>query len=76
MTDTPLITEIDDTGAGWLILDRPEVHNAFDDALIAKLTEALRDMEGRPQVRAVLLAAEGRNYSAGADLNSKRRTAD
>ena len=76
MTDTPLITEIDDTGAGWLIVNRPEVHNAFDDALIAQLTEALRDMEGRPQVRAVVLAAEGKNFSAGADLNWMRRTAD
>ena len=48
-----------------LVLDRPEIHNAFDDALIASLTEALLRVEADPGVRVVVLAGEGRSFSAG-----------
>ena len=56
----------------WLTLNRPRVHNAFDDALIAALTTALEAAEADSQVRSVVLAASGSCFSAGADLNWMR----
>lgn len=58
-----------------IALNRPEVHNAFDDALIAELTAAI-DGAGRDEnVRAVVLTGEGESFSAGADLNWMRSMA-
>ena len=59
----------------WITLARPGVHNAFDDALIAALTEALRAAEADTAVRAVVLTGEGATFSAGADLGWMRRMA-
>lgn len=56
-------------------LDRPGKHNAFDDELIAELTGALRSLEADDATRVVVLAAAGRSFSAGADLNWMRRMA-
>lgn len=57
-------------------INRPEVMNAFDERLIAALTEAFRTVGSDPAVRAVLLTGNGRAFSAGADLNWMKRTAD
>jgi len=62
----------DRTGVRELALDRPEVHNAFDDALIAELTAALRDAGRDPAVHAIVLTGAGASFSAGADLNWMR----
>jgi methylglutaconyl-CoA hydratase len=62
-------------GCATLTMNRPGVHNAFDDQLIVQLTQRLRELEGDPQVRVVVLAAEGRSFSAGADLNWMERMA-
>jgi methylglutaconyl-CoA hydratase len=62
-------------GVVWLTLDRPEVHNAFDDRLIAELTEELERLGADDGVRVVVLTGAGRSFSAGADLNWMRRTA-
>jgi methylglutaconyl-CoA hydratase len=61
--------EIDQRGVARLTLARPEVHNAFNDALIAQLTQSLEELGANQAVRAVVLAAEGKSFSAGADLN-------
>ena len=55
-----------------LRLDRPALHNAFDDALIADLTDALQALGRDPGVRAVVLEGAGASFSAGADLNWMR----
>lgn len=60
---------------GLVTLNRPDRHNAFDDALIADLTHALRDMEADDAVRVVVLAGAGKSFSAGADLNWMKRMA-
>lgn len=60
---------------GLITLNRPERHNAFDDALIAELTDALRAMEGDDTVRIVVLGGAGKSFSAGADLNWMKRMA-
>ena len=58
-----------------LTLDRPEIRNAFDDALIAALTRALRELDADGAVRAVVLAGSGAAFCAGADLNWMKRMA-
>lgn len=56
-------------------LARPEKHNAFDDALVAELTDALRELEADDAVRVVVLSAAGKSFCAGADLAWMRRMA-
>jgi methylglutaconyl-CoA hydratase len=56
-------------------LARGKVHNAFDDALIGELTEALEQIDQDDGVRAVVLTGEGSTFSAGADLGWMRRMA-
>ncbi len=53
-------------------LDRAEVHNAFDEALIAELTAILREVDARDDIRAVVLTGSGATFSAGADLHWMR----
>jgi methylglutaconyl-CoA hydratase len=56
-------------------LNRPEVRNAFDDALIADLTRVFREIEADDSVRAMVLAGAGKAFCAGADLNWMKRMA-
>ena len=56
-------------------LDRPDVRNAFDDATIVELTAAFRALDDDASVRAVVLAANGPAFCAGADLNWMKRMA-
>jgi methylglutaconyl-CoA hydratase len=62
-------------GVVRLTLNRPDVHNAFDDRLIAELTQALESLGEDDGVRAVVLTGAGKSFSAGADLNWMRRMA-
>jgi methylglutaconyl-CoA hydratase len=57
-------------------LTRAEVRNAFNDELIAELTQAFSALGARADVRCIVLAAEGKSFCAGADLNWMRRMAD
>jgi len=63
-------------GVATLTLNRPEVRNAFNDEVIAELTQAFTQLGQDRQVRAVVLAAIGPAFCAGADLNWMRRMAD
>ena len=56
-------------------LNRPEIHNAFDDRLISDLTSALLKLENDAHVRAIVLTGNGTSFSAGADLNWMRAMA-
>jgi len=57
-------------------LDQPEARNAFDDIVIAELTQAFIDAGAAPQVKAIVLGANGPAFCAGANLNWMRRMAD
>ncbi len=59
-----------------LTLTRAELRNAFNDEVIAELTQAFTELGAREDVRAIVLAAEGPAFCAGADLNWMRRMAD
>ncbi|HWX12653.1 MAG TPA: enoyl-CoA hydratase/isomerase family protein, partial [Trinickia sp.] len=56
-------------------LNRPEVRNAFNEAMIAELTDAFEQLAMREDVRAVVLAAKGAAFCAGADLNWMKKMA-
>ena len=69
-----LQTEISE-GIATIRMNRPEVHNAFDDALIAALTAELCRLDQLSEARVIVLAANGKSFSAGADLNWMQRMA-
>lgn len=60
-------------GAAWLWMNRPDIHNAFDEQLITELTAALQSLDADPAVRAIVLAGRGKSFSAGADLKWMQR---
>jgi len=62
-------------GVARVTLDRPELRNAFDDALISRLKAAFLDVEKDPDVRVMVLAGNGPAFCAGADLNWMKRMA-
>jgi len=64
--------ELDDNGVLTLTMNRPALHNAFDDTMIRELTEALRSANRDADVRAVVVTGAGACFSAGADLNWMR----
>jgi methylglutaconyl-CoA hydratase len=68
--------EIDISGqVATLWLNRPEMRNAFNEVTIAEVTEAFRDLGGNAGVRAIVLAARGPAFCAGADLNWMKKMA-
>ena len=64
-----------DGGVATVTLNRPEVRNAFNEEVIAELTAVFEELGRRPEVRAVVLAANGPAFCAGADLNWMKRMA-
>ena len=59
-----------------ITLANPDRHNAMGDTLIAAITAAFSDIGYADEVRAIVLAAEGRSFCAGGDLNWMRKAAD
>lgn len=56
-------------------LNRPEVRNAFNETTIAELTQAFRELGDDADLRAIVLAANGHTFCAGADLNWMKKMA-
>ncbi len=57
-------------------MNRPDLHNAFDETLITELTAACMALDDDADVRVVVLAGRGKSFSAGADLNWMKRAAN
>jgi methylglutaconyl-CoA hydratase len=72
---TNLLCRLDSRGVLWLTLNRPDVLNAFDEALINELAVALQAATEDAQVRMVVLGATGRVFCAGADIAWMQRAA-
>ncbi len=62
-------------GVAVVALNRPDVHNAFNETLIGELTEVLNVLDEDDAVRAVVLAGNGKSFCAGADLNWMKKMA-
>lgn len=73
MSKPSVTTHIDRRGVATVTLNRPERHNAFDDRVIAELSAAFHNVAGDNHVRVMVLAAAGKHFSAGADLDWMRR---
>lgn len=56
-------------GTARIALNRPDVHNAFNDTLLGELADAVRHSARDPQVRVLVLTGNGKSFCAGADLN-------
>jgi methylglutaconyl-CoA hydratase len=56
-----------------VILDRPDVHNAFNDELVKRVTDTFTELGTRDDVRVIVLAGAGKSFCAGADLNWMKR---
>jgi methylglutaconyl-CoA hydratase len=59
-----------------VMLNRPEVHNALNPALIKALTAVFHELDGRDDVRVIVLTGAGRSFCAGADLEFMRAAAN
>jgi methylglutaconyl-CoA hydratase len=62
-------------GIATVTLNRADKHNAFDDSVIEQMTHALKDIDADDSVRVMILAANGKHFSAGADLAWMKRMA-
>jgi methylglutaconyl-CoA hydratase len=76
MDSKHILTAVSEDGVASVTLNRAEVHNAFNDAIIADLTGTLRRLGDDDKVQAVVLRAEGKGFSAGADLGWMQRMAN
>ena len=76
MPEGNVLVSLDSRGVATITLNRPEVHNAFDDETIERLTRELRTLGDDEDVRVVLLTARGKTFCAGADLNWMKRSAE
>jgi len=59
-------------GVQIVTINRPEVHNAFNDQVIDELRDVAVSLSADPKVRVVILKGAGRSFSAGADLQSMK----
>jgi len=57
-------------------INRPELHNAFNEVVIEELTQSLLEVGGDENIRVVVLASEGKSFSAGADIHWMKRMVD
>src|SRR5690349_6916671 len=67
-TSGPVLWSVDTRGVAAVTLNRPEVNNAYDGALIDGLLAALDALGGVTGLRAVVIKGNGRHFQAGADL--------
>jgi methylglutaconyl-CoA hydratase len=67
--------DIDALGVARVTLNRPEVHNAFDEHVIASLISVFDQIDRNDDVRVMILQARGKSFSAGADLNWMQKMA-
>jgi methylglutaconyl-CoA hydratase len=63
-------------GIATISLNRPDLHNAFNEVLVEELTAEFLEVGTQDDVRLVVLAGEGRSFCAGADLNWMRAMVD
>ena len=70
-----VLQSVDERGVASVTLNRPEVNNAYDGALVEALNAALDELAGRAGLRAVVLRGAGRHFQAGADLEWIREVA-
>jgi methylglutaconyl-CoA hydratase len=75
LTSKEVLYTISDNGVATVTFDNAEKHNAFDDVIIKTLTHIFNDIAKRDDIKIMVLAANGKSFSAGADLGWMKRMA-
>ena len=70
-----VLFEVDKQGVATVTLNNPDKHNAFDDEIIKQLTTIFLDISKREDISIMVLASNGKSFSAGADLGWMKRMA-
>ena len=70
-----ILSQFDADGNATVMLNRPDVHNAFDPEMVDALTAALRKLESNDKVRAIVLLGSGKSFCAGADIEHMKKSA-
>ena len=70
-----VLSQVDADGNATVLLNRPEVHNAFDPEMVDALTSTLKKLEANDKVRAIVITGTGKNFCAGADIAYMKKTA-
>lgn len=70
-----VLSQVDADGNATVMLNRPEVHNAFDPEMVGVFTATLRNLEATPKVRAIIVTGAGKSFCAGADIEHMKRSA-
>jgi methylglutaconyl-CoA hydratase len=63
-----VLSQVDADGNATVMLNRPDVHNAFDPEMVQALTATLRTLESNAKVRAIVITGAGKSFCAGADI--------
>ena len=71
-----VLTDIGNDGVATITFNRPDLHNAIDEAVIAEFKAGLHRVTEDPAARVVVIAGNGKSFCAGADLNWMKRTAN
>ncbi len=74
-TSDKVLYTISDNGVATVTFDNAEKHNAFDDVIIKTLSDIFNDIAKRDDIKIMVLAANGKSFSAGADLGWMKRMA-
>jgi len=61
--------ELDQSGVGTITLNRPELHNAFNEVFISEFIETIKAARSEEKLRLLVIKANGKSFCAGADLN-------
>ena len=75
MATSTVLTDIAPNGVATLTFNRPDLHNAIDESVIAEFKAGLRTVAADAAARVVVIAGNGKSFCAGADLNWMKRTA-
>ena len=70
-----VLSQVDADGNATVMLNRPDVQNAFDPEMVDALAQALKQLEANPAVRAVVVTGAGKNFCAGADIEHMKKSA-
>lgn len=76
MNYTTIKLEIKFSGEAWVTLNRPEIHNAFNEVMISEVIDCFSLLEKDESVKTVILTGEGKSFCAGADLNWMKKMKD
>lgn len=74
MTEQSVLLETK-SDVAYVTLNRPDVHNAFDEHVIARFSDILDELSGNADIKTIVFQGRGKSFSAGADLNWMKRAA-